>query len=252
MNLKNNMKKKTPQQIAKNILEFFKKNANPEKAKQAQRFFKEPVKLYGFSTQEIRKFEKELYKVIKSYWNINDAIKLCEILLPHAYLEPKGVTIFILSKYSNDFPSELFLKIKNWLSLNYCNNWATVDYLCFLIMYPLLMKYPELIEKLKEWTESPNRWIRRSSAVSLVKFARKGELLEQVYEISQLLFNDKNDLVQKANGWLLREAGKTDMFRLEKFLLKYGTSIPRTTLRYAIERFNKEKRKNILLKTKLS
>lgn len=243
-------KKKTPEQIAKFALEFFRKNAAPKKARQGQKFFKEPVKLYGFSTQEIRKFEKELYQIVKSYWNIDDALKLCEILLPNSYLEPKGIAIFMLAKYSNDFPTELFSKIKKWLSLNYCNNWATIDYLCSLIMYPLLMKYPELIEKLKEWTNSSNRWILRSSVVSLVKFARKGKLLEQVYEISQLLFKDKDDLVQKANGWLLREAGKTDQTRLENFLLHHGPTIPRTTLRYAIERFDEKKRKQILLKTK--
>jgi 3-methyladenine DNA glycosylase AlkD len=59
-----------------------------------------------------------------------------------------------------------------------------------------------------------------------------------------------DDLIHKATGWLLREAGKTDMPRLEKFLLENGVAIPRTTLRYAIERFPEDKRKRLLTKTK--
>ena len=93
-------------------------------------------------------------------------------------------------------------------------------------------------------------WLRRASAVSFVEHARKGEFLDTAYEVAEKLFPGSEDLVQKANGWLLREAGKTDMDRLEKFLLQFGPEIPRTTLRYAIERFSSEKRKSILIKTK--
>jgi len=83
--------------------------------------------------------------------------------------------------------------------------------------------------------------MRRSSAVCLTSLARKDEYLDAAYEIGELLFKDKEVLIHKATGWLLREAGKTDMPRLEGFLLQHGLGIPRTALRYAIEKFPAEK-----------
>jgi len=77
--------------------------------------------------------------------------------------------------------------------------------------------------------------------------ARKGQFLDEVYSIAEALLADKSDdLVQKANGWVLREAGKTNPDRLESFLLAHYSNVPRTTLRYAIEKFPPEKRKAIL------
>jgi 3-methyladenine DNA glycosylase AlkD len=75
--------------------------------------------------------------------------------------------------------------------------------------------------------------------------------LDPVYRIARKLFSIEDDLIEKANGWLLREAGKTDLARLEKFLLKHGRDIPRTTLRYAIEKFPEAKRIRILKATKV-
>ncbi len=74
--------------------------------------------------------------------------------------------------------------------------------------------------------------------------------LPAIYEISASVFPVDDDLVQKANGWLLREAGKADAARLERFLLEHGPAVPRTTLRYAIERFPPARRKALLLETK--
>ncbi|MFQ5752402.1 MAG: DNA alkylation repair protein, partial [bacterium] len=106
------------------------------------------------------------------------------------------------------------------------------------------------ISEIINWRHSQNLWLRRACAVSFVGLARKGEHLETVYEITESLFVDKEDLIQKAIGWLLREAGKTDPKRLTSFLLLHGSRIPRTTLRYAIEKFSEQKRKQILTKTK--
>ena len=96
-----------------------------------------------------------------------------------------------------------------------------------------------------------NRWTRRASAVTFIIPLRKGEFLDIAYEIATVLIRDKeNDLVQKGNGWMLREAGGADQGRLERFLLEHGPETPRTTLRYAIEKFPPEKRAQLLAKTK--
>jgi len=106
------------------------------------------------------------------------------------------------------------------------------------------------MDEVTSWTRSENRWLRRASIVSFIKPAREGRYIDVVQKTAQKLFPDGDDLVQKANGWILRESGKTNRERLERFLLKNGKNIPRTTLRYAIERFPEKRRKEILEKTK--
>jgi 3-methyladenine DNA glycosylase AlkD len=138
----------------------------------------------------------------------------------------------------------------NWLAADVLDNWASVDVFCTDALGAFLEKYPAFVEKIKAWAFHRNRWVKRASAVSFIKLAKKPEYLPAIYEISASLFPVDDDLVHKANGWLLREAGKRDPRRLEEFLLRNGPAIPRTTLRYAIERFPKTKRKSLLTKTR--
>lgn len=175
---------------------------------------------------------------------------LGDILLPHPYVEAKVIVALLLNKFSRDLLKEVFFKVEEWLSSDYFNNWAAVDVLCPDVVGSLLLKYAELRDKILEWPSSSNKWLRRAAAVSFILIARKGKMLDTVYKIPPLLFRDDEDIVQKANGWLLKEAGKTDSKRLKDFLLEHGPSIPRTTLRYAIEKFNAEERKEILSQTR--
>jgi 3-methyladenine DNA glycosylase AlkD len=224
--------------------------SDPVRAEGAQRYFKDAFKCYGLTAVQIRDLAKETYQTVKPEWNIEDAIELCDILLPNPYHEAKALGILVLERYKKDFPKFLFQKIKTWLASNYLDSWAAVDGLCPDSVGALLEKYPELVEKIRTWAGSSNRWVRRASLVSFIKLARKKEYLEPIYQISSAHFADSDDLIQKANGWLLREAGKSDGDRLERFLLRHGPAIPRTTLRYAIERFEDKKRKGILLATR--
>ncbi len=242
--------KQTPHQVAKRVIAFCRKNADPEKAKGGERYFKERVKIFGVTAKDFDLLIEDLYRSLKPYWHVGDVIEFCDILLPNPYLEPKGVALGLLSKYKEEFEKDLIFKIEEWLSSNFCDCWAAVDALCLYVLEKLLLRYPELKEEIMEWPHSSNRWVRRAAAVAFVKIARRGKMLDDVYAISRSLFPDDDDLVQKANGWLLREAGKTDSDRLEAFLLKQGIAIPRTTLRYAIERFDEKKRKHILVVTR--
>jgi 3-methyladenine DNA glycosylase AlkD len=114
----------------------------------------------------------------------------------------------------------------------------------------LLLKHPELGARLRTWARDRNLWVRRASIVSLIPLARRGESLDLIYEIAQRLHRDHEDLIQKAVGWTLREAGKRDMARLERYLRANGPSIPRTTVRYAIERFPPARRAALLRGTR--
>jgi 3-methyladenine DNA glycosylase AlkD len=90
-------------------------------------------------------------------------------------------------------------------------------------------------------------WVRRASIVGLLKPMKVGDTIDQVYDTAMQLHSDPNDLIHKAVGWALREAGKLDAERLERYLRANVRVIPRTTFRYAIERFSDKKRRELLV-----
>lgn len=239
-----------PKDIAEQAIERLRSLADPPRAEEVQRYFKNTVKVYGLRAPLIRAIAAEYYRSIKATWTAKEAIELCDILFPAAELETKAIAGLILSRFKKEFPRTLFTKTKGWLSRNYLDNWASVDLFCTDAMGALLVKYPDLVEKIKGWAFHPNRWVKRASAVSFIKLAKRDEYHPVIFTISKTLFPAKDDLVQKANGWLLRETGKRDMRRLEVFLLEHGPAIPRTTLRYAIERYPEKKRRTLLQKTR--
>ncbi|HZX09402.1 MAG TPA: DNA alkylation repair protein [Acidobacteriota bacterium] len=242
----------SPEEVCKQALNSLEAMADPERAEGGKRFFKseEPIHLLGIRAPDIRRISKEYFSKVKSYWTQDQAVELCTLLLPNKYLEVKALSLLILERFVSSLDKNHFFLIKEWINSHYCSNWATIDTLCSNVLGPLIKAHPELIGEVLTWADSKNIWLRRASIVSFVKLARQGEYIDVVHKVAEKLFPDKEDLIQKANGWILRESGKTDMNRLEQFLLKRGKDIPRTTLRYAIERFPEKKRKEILKKTK--
>jgi 3-methyladenine DNA glycosylase AlkD len=113
----------------------------------------------------------------------------------------------------------------------------------------LLLRHPELTPRLASWARHPNMWVRRAAAVGIIKLVSRGKALDQAYATARALHGDREDLIQKAVGWMLREAGRTDRRRLERYLRKHGARIPRTTLRYAIEHFPPAQRRELLAAT---
>lgn len=123
------------------------------------------------------------------------------------------------------------------------NNWDLVDASAPYIIGEHLLTRPRNL--LDELATSQNLWERRIAIVSTFAFIRKGET-DDTYRISEALLGDKHDLIHKATGWALREAGKSCPPALLRFLKKHYRRLPRTTLRYAIERFPAEQRKQML------
>jgi 3-methyladenine DNA glycosylase AlkD len=170
--------------------------------------------------------------------------------MPDRHLEAKAVGIEVVARYRRDFTPRLLPAWKRWLAENYSANWATTDAICGLLVGPMLLQHGEAAVHMRAWARSRNMWVRRASIVGLIQRARRGESLDLAYEIARRLHADREDLIQKAVGWALREAGKTDMPRLERYLRANGAAIPRTTLRYAIERFPEPKRRALLAATR--
>jgi 3-methyladenine DNA glycosylase AlkD len=242
----------SPHSLAAKANASLKALSNKRIAEQSKTYFKphEEIWLYGVSTAGVRAVEQEIFREAGIHWSVDEAVEFCDVLVRNKHLESKGVGIILLARYKSSFPKGLLQKIKTWLAENLCDNWAVTDGLAGRILAPLLSLFPELIKEVQGWTGSRNLWLRRSAAVGLIPLARRGEYLEAAYAVAEALFDNREDLIHKATGWLLREAGKKDSARLKVFLLAHGPRIPRTAIRYAIERFSLEERKALLDQTK--
>ena len=242
--------KLSPLAVAREARRALAAKADPLRARGAERYFKEPVKCYGVAAPEIRALASGLYSRVRGDWTVDEAIALCDILFADPELEAKAVGALVLGRFKTSFPPRLFSKAKAWLASNRLASWASVDGFCTDAMGAFLERYPAYVEKIKAWADHPNRWVKRAALVSFIKLARKAEFLPAVYAVSASILGVDDDLIHKANGWLLREAGKADPVRLERFLLARGPALPRTTVRYAVERFPEAKRKALLVETK--
>jgi 3-methyladenine DNA glycosylase AlkD len=205
---------------------------------------------YNVGTTAMRALARTIHAEHRDDWTVDDALAFADALIADRHLEVKSVGIEVLARYRRAFRPALLSTWKRWFARNHSANWATTDAICGALVGPLIVQFPELGARLRVWSRDRNMWVRRASIVGLIPRARRGESLDLVYEIAKRLHAGREDLIQKAVGWTLREAGKTDPDRLERYLRANGRSIPRTTLRYAIERFPAEKRHALLVATR--
>ena len=130
-------------------------------------------------------------------------------------------------------------------NLKGANNWDIVDLSCYKILGSYLIDNPQKRYILYKLVNSSNLWEQRISIVSTLAFIRVNDFTDTL-NISKILLNNKHDLIHKAVGWMLREVGKRDINILKKFLKENIKEIPRTTLRYAIEKMDERERKYFL------
>jgi 3-methyladenine DNA glycosylase AlkD len=194
----------------------------------------------------VREIEKQLYLEVRDTWQVAQAVVFCNLMVREGRIESKSVGFLLLKRYEASFERPLLSTVESWLTDGLCANWAAVDDLCLRVLTPLVRRHPTLIPRVRRWSRSRNLWLRRSSLVAFVPIARHGERLDIAYAAAAGLCADREDLIHKAVGWLLREAGRTDMPRLEAFLLRQGPRMHRTSVRYAIERFPPARRRELM------
>jgi 3-methyladenine DNA glycosylase AlkD len=222
--------------------------ARPSGEFDASRYFRGDARLgfYNAGTQAVRNLAKATSRAHRDDWTIGDAVGFADTLIKDRYLEVKAVGIEVLALYRREFPPSLLPVWKRWLARNDSSNWATTDAICGYLIGPLIVVHPSLAPRVGAWARHRNMWVRRAAAVSLIPSVRKGGALDMAYDVARALASDREDLIHKAVGWLLREAGKTDARRLERYLRENGPAIPRTTVRYAIERMPEARRRTLL------
>jgi 3-methyladenine DNA glycosylase AlkD len=215
-------------------------NSDEEARESSNRFFKEPIKCYGMKTPVARKIAKTYYKQISGK-SKQEIFSLCEELLSSDYMEEAFIAFEWSYNLRKQYEPEDFAMFERWVG-DYVNNWAKCDTLCNHTVGTFIDMYPQYIDSLKKWTTSENRWYRRAAAVTLVLAARRGEFLDDIFEIADMLLTDEDDLVQKGYGWMLKEASKQHQQEVFDYVVANRKVMPRTALRYAIEKMPKEMR----------
>jgi len=221
------------------IRKDLKGKADPVKARLLRGFFKTGKGEYGEGDIFIGVTVPELRKIAKRHSTVSlDGIK--ELLSSGIHEERLVSLLILIDKYSNGNETERGEIFKFYINnLSGINNWDLVDISAPKIVGEHLMERDRKF--LYRLAKSPNLWERRISIISTLRFIRVGDF-KDTFGIAHILIDDRHDLMHKSLGWMLREVGKLDMEAEEEFLRSHLRRIPRTSLRYAIERFPWSKR----------
>lgn len=196
-------------------------------------------------TGDIRRLSARLYKNIEDK-SIENVLWLCgELLEEHSWA--LGVIAFDWAYRVREQYSEVTYDIfYGWLK-KYVRGWGDCDDFCTHAFGELLRRYKSLFQKVTEWTKDEDFWVRRASAVILIP-----AILHNDYEgidpfrISNSLMTDEHDLVQKGYGWMLKSLSQVDREVVKDYLILNHAQMPRTAYRYALEKFDKETRKELM------
>jgi len=137
---------------------------------------------------------------------------------------------------------------KRWIQL-YIDNWASCDTFCNHTIGEMLIKFPDLRQEVISWSHDSNTWMKRASAVSYIVPARKGLFPEDVFTIAEILLMDPEDMVQKGYGWALKVASQKYLEEVFNFVMERKAFMPRTALRYAIEKMPDDYKKLAMAKS---
>jgi 3-methyladenine DNA glycosylase AlkD len=229
-----------------NFIKDLKKLGSPEKAKASAWFFKTGKGEYGYGDKFFGVTVPEERRVAKKYYDLptDDAV----LLLSHQVHEVRLTALFVLvhqykvgDKKKKEEVARLYIK-----NAKKINNWDLVDSSASYILGDYLLTHDRGI--LYRLARSQNLWERRIAIVATGAFIRAGQF-EDTLKIAEILISDTHDLIHKATGWMLREVGKRSEGELLGFLNKHAGKMPRTMLRYAIEKLSEAKRREITKKT---
>ncbi|HRI24478.1 MAG TPA: DNA alkylation repair protein [Ferruginibacter sp.] len=229
--------KQTPPLTAKEFTQRMKAMQSDAELKKIQRYFKTGEGDYAAGDQFMGVKMGNLFALAKEFAGM--PVKELEKLLESPVHELRAGAIIIMDKESRDkkiSPARLEEMYKLYIRRHdRVNNWDLVDLGCLYMTGSYL--FPRSHAVLYKLAKSKNRWERRTAILSTCYFIRQGDT-DDTFKIAELLVKDKEDLVHKATGWMLRFAGDKDKVQLRKFLDKHAATMPRTLLRYAIEKLD--------------
>ena len=215
-----------------------------------EKYFKETVTILGVRTPIIRQIAKKYFKQVKDLPK-EELLDLCEELLDQPYNEFSTIAFAWALNIRMKFDIGDFDRFEIWIK-QYVDSWGKGDDFCTHTIHYFVENFPETIPRIKSWAHSDNMWFRRASAVSFI--TSKGSwyigkhTLPDIFEVARILLTDKEDLVQKGYGWMLKSASAFDEQAVFDFVMENKAEMPRTALRYAIEYMPKDLKQKAMAK----
>lgn len=234
----------TPDALSNHIHERMLALADAGFAAGQRRFFQHEVDTYGVRTQDLNGLVREVYAAIKR-WPPAERNTLMKHLWEAGKLESGVLVCHVYRRFARQCTACEFKLFERWLD-HYVQNWAHTDGLSSWLLAACIANEPDLRFSLKAWTASPNRWKRRASAVALLQEAKAGRHTDYIFEIARLLLPDRDDMVEKGVGWLLKESYPARPAETHAFLMQNRALAARFTLRYAAEKMAPEHRQSLL------
>ena len=189
---------------------------------------------HTLTTSSVRLITRQGYPKIK-HLSKEHVFQLCETLLASGDWREKTIAFQWAFRIRSKYTSQDFQRFDDWLA-KYITGWGSCDDFCTHSFGHLVYAYPEVIPSLLKWTESPNLWFRRGAAVVLIYGIRRGNNFEAGFDVPERLLMDPEDLVRKGYGWMLKEISNLAPIPVFEFVLERKGRMPRTSLRYAIEK----------------
>ena len=216
---------------------------DPQRAGILQRFFKTGPGEYAEGDKFLGITVPQTRKLVRKYSHLT--LNQVQTLLGSDYHEERLLAVLILVAQFKKADAELQQRIFRFYVKNkrYVNNWDLVDSSSPVIVGGFLRDKERTL--LYNYAQSKNLWDRRIAIMSTFTFIRVGDFSDSL-ALARILLRDSHDLIHKAVGWMLREIGKRDLTTEERFLDAHSSQMPRTMLRYAIEKFDKNKKQHYL------
>lgn len=236
--------KETPAVVATQIRRALKDGGSAEHASGVQWFFKEEIKSHGWYTADLRRAVRRYRKEIQREHDFYFLIQVADQLFSGSVLEEKVAAIFLLENLTAECGDGEFKLFESWLDR--IGSWADHDGLVHYLIAPMVAAKAARTKFVFRWAKSPDRWHRRAACVALIRGAREKMFFPEIVKLSDSLLADKDDMVQKGLGWLLRETAKFDAKRTVPYLMRIRGRAPRLVLRTACETLPMAAKRRIL------
>jgi len=230
--------------IADHLRRVLVNGASAPHTEEVQRFFKDEIQSRGWYTNELRKMARRFTRVIRREEGLDYLVQVADNLFHGSILEEKVLAVLLLEQCVDECKSTHFKLFEQWLDR--VSTWADHDALVQYIIGYMVVADPRRLRRVFVWSRSKNRWRRRASAVALLRGTNLGLFWDEVQQITEVLLEDEDDMVQKGLAWLLRETARYDGARTMPLLMSIRTRAPRLVLRTACERLTAEDRGRVL------
>ncbi len=236
--------KDSPSRVAARIREALKSGGSAEHAAGVQWFFKEEIKSHGWYTTALRRAIRQCRREILREHDFDFLVKVADKLFSGRVLEEKVSAVFLLEKMDTQFHDREFKLFESWLDR--ISSWADHDGLVQSLIGPMVTAKPARVKNVFRWARSPKRWHRRAACVAMIRGVRSKMFFPEIAKLSNFLLTDRDDMVQKGLGWLLRETAKYVPKRAVPYLMQIRGRAPRLVLRTACETLPKTVRVRVL------